>query len=78
MSVVDRDRFLQCVSKSGVLSPEVYDQWVAELDSDASSLDLALDLVAKKLTTKWQAQMLAKGASRLTLGNYLLLSLIHI
>ena len=72
MSVVDRDRFLQCVSKSGVLSPEVYDQWVAELDSDASSLDLALDLVAKKLTTKWQAQMLAKGASRLTLGNYLL------
>lgn len=72
MSVVDRDRFLQCVSRSGLLSKEHLDNWLAEISPDAQSKELALDLIRKKLATKWQGKMLAKGANRLTLGNYLL------
>lgn len=72
MSVVDKDRFLQCITRSGVLKKESLDKWLAEINADASVKDLARDLIRKKLTTKWQGKMLAKGASRLKLGNYLL------
>lgn len=72
MSVVDREKFLKCVAKCGLLDKAPFDAWVAEIDSEAGTKDLARDLVRKKLATKWQAKMLAKGANRLTLGNFLL------
>ncbi|QEG23694.1 protein kinase domain-containing protein [Mariniblastus fucicola] len=72
MSVVDREHFLQCVAKCGVLGKEALDKWLDSIDPDVGSKDLARDLIRKKLATNWQAKMLAKGANRLTLGNYLL------
>jgi len=72
MSVVDRERFLQGLSKSSVLDQSALDEWMAKISPDADATNLAKDLVAKKLLTSWQAKMLLKGASKLTMGNFLL------
>jgi hypothetical protein len=72
MSVVDRERFLQCVAKCGILSATAHEKWSATINEDTDSKDLARDLVRKKLVTRWQAKMLLKGANRLSMGNYLL------
>ena len=72
MSVVDRERFLKGLSKSGVLDESALEQWKGMISPDAGSKDLAKDLVAKKMLTSWQAKMLLKGASKLTMGNFLL------
>ena len=72
MSVIDRERFLQCVAKCGILSAPVHEKWLATIGDEADSKDLARDLARRKLTTRWQAKMLLKGANRLSMGNYVL------
>ena len=72
MSVVNRQKFIAGLTKSGVLSDDALDQWRGNISEDAESLELARDLVAKELVTNWQAKMLLKGAAKLTIGNFLL------
>ncbi len=72
MSVSDRERFLQCVAKCGILSESALEKWMAKVGDDGDAKDLARDLCRRKLATRWQAKMLLKGANRLSLGNYLL------
>ena len=72
MSAVNRDRFLQCVAKSGILSTEAFEKWREATGDDDDAVTLARDLANKKLSTRWQAKMLLKGANRLCMGNYVL------
>ena len=72
MSVVDRERFILGLSKSGLLSSDDLKQWKSGLPSDGDSKSLARDLVSKGEITTWQAKMILKGVANLTIGNYLL------
>lgn len=75
MSVSSREQFVACLRKSGVVDTSKLDPWL-ELVTDADPGKIANKLIRDNLITKWQAKYLLSGRSRLSVGNYRLLSRI--
>ncbi len=76
MSALSRDQFIACLKKSRAVDDEAVDSWMSRVD-DEDPKKIATKLVRDKMLTKWQAKLLLSGRSRLTLGNYRLLSRIN-
>ncbi len=76
MNALSRDQFVACLKKSRAIDEEAVDSWMSRVD-DEDPKKIATKLVRDKMLTKWQAKLLLSGRSRLTLGNYRLLSRIN-
>ena len=76
MSSLSRDQFIACLKKSKVIDDAAVDSWMSRID-DENSKTIASKLVRDKMLTQWQAKLLLSGRTRLTLGNYRLLSRVN-
>ena len=76
MSDLSRDQFIACLKKSKAMDEEAVDSFMSRVD-DGDPRKIATKLVRDKMLTKWQAKFLLAGKSRLTLGNYRLLTRIN-
>ncbi len=76
MSALTRDQFIACLKKSRAMEGEAVDSWMSRVD-DEDPRKIATKLVRDRMLTPWQAKLLLSGRSRLTLGNYRLLSRIN-
>lgn len=76
MSALSRDEFVAFLKKSRAIDDEAIDSWMSRVD-DQEPKKIASKLVRDKMLTQWQAKMLLAGRSRLTVGNYRLLSRIN-
>lgn len=72
MTAISKDDFLACLKASHVISPKQLVDALADISSDEPK-QIAVELVRKKLLTRWQAKYLIAGHSLLHVGNYLLL-----
>ena len=76
MSALSRDQFIACLKKSKAMDDESVDSWMSRVDDENPKM-IASKLVRDKMLTQWQAKLLLSGRSRLTVGNYRLLSRIN-
>ncbi|MFH5804018.1 protein kinase [Alienimonas sp. DA493] len=72
----DAESFLACLRQSGLVGKAKLAKFL-EGRSDSTAKDLAADLVAAKLLTRWQAEKILAGRCRgFRLGSYALLGLL--
>ena len=78
MADISHHQFIALLKKSNVIVEKKLQPWLAGVAKIESARKLAKSLVEEELLTTWQAKFLLSGRHRLRIGNYFLLSRLHL